>query len=34
MGLSYLERRWKMRVVTDFMGFFDARDLLYFYKDK
>ena len=34
MSLTYSERRWKMRVVTDFMGFFDPRDLLYFYKDK
>lgn len=34
MVLTYSERRWKIRVVTDFMGFYDPSELLYKYKDK
>jgi hypothetical protein len=34
MNLTYSERRWKMRVVTDFMGSYEPSDLLYSYKDK
>lgn len=34
MILKYSERTWKIRVVTDFMGFYESGALLYCYKDK
>jgi hypothetical protein len=34
MSLSSPERKRKMRVVTEFMGYYDPKDLLSFYQDK
>ena len=34
VSLSYRERRRKLRIVSEFMGFFDPRDLLEHYRDK